>query len=88
MDKSSLGYNLIRAFILFGLITVAIVVIVKRDDIIDKLSVYILWMKNNPFDGPLTFTGLMFLGEVFFIPSTFLTVGAGFAFQEVYHNTC
>lgn len=40
----------------------------------------------NPFYGPFCLAGVHALSEIFFIPGSILTVGAGWAFKEAYHD--
>ena len=48
---------------------------------------FIEWMTANPVGGPFALSVVMCLGEIFFLPGSLLTVGAGFAFKKAYGNT-
>lgn len=68
------------------LIAVFIFVIVERDWIHDRIGEFSDWLALNPVAGPFVLAGILALGEVFFIPSSLLTILAGFAFEKAYTN--
>lgn len=66
------------------LIGVFIFAIVEREWIYDKIGEFATWLRLEPVAGPFVLAGILAMGEVFFIPSSLLTVLSGFAFEKAY----
>ena len=72
---------------LFSIFVAGIVaVILERYHIKQFLEDFIDWLSVNPLYGPFCLAGVHALSEIFFIPGSILTVGAGWAFKEAYHD--
>lgn len=76
--------SLLKCIVFITLVSACIFVFTERKDIYDKSGQFIDWIRANPNAGPPVMALVMCLGEVFFIPSTVLTVLAGFAMEKVY----
>lgn len=83
-ETNSICKTTIRCLVFLTLIAVFIVAIIERDWIYDRIGDFTSWLKENPVAGPFVLAGILALGEIFFIPSSLLTVLAGFAFEKAY----
>ena len=55
-------------------------------EIESNIELFIVWVSNHPFLGPLAIALVYILAETMFFPRTILTVGTGFAFMEAYDS--
>ena len=86
-NKAVIFKNLLRIAISVFLFSMFVYVIVKRQSVYDKSEEYINWMSEHKVEGPFALSFMVMLGEIFFIPSSILTVGAGFALRRSFGNT-
>jgi uncharacterized membrane protein YdjX (TVP38/TMEM64 family) len=62
------------------LVSVLITVIAEKDLIYQKSEDFNVWLRDHPNSGPFVLAAILMVGEICFLPSTVLTVVAGFAF--------
>ena len=87
MAESNSLKSILRIIITIILAVVFIWVIVERQYVYDQISVFTKWMAQHPVGGPFMLSLVMCLGEIFFLPGSLLTIGAGFAFKQAYIHT-
>ena len=85
-QTSNLCQNILKLRIVAIFVTVFVVVIIEREYICERISVFSAWMVLHPVLGPFVLSVVIMLGEVFFIPGTLLKIGAGYAFKSAYKN--
>lgn len=83
-ETNTICKTTLRCLVFLTLVAVFIFAIVERDWIYDRVGDFTNWLKLNPVAGPFVLAAILALGEIFFIPSSLLTVLAGFAFEKAY----
>ena len=86
-DGNKVCKTILKLLVITIFITVFIIVVVQRQNIYDRISLFTNWMSKHAVLGPFVLSVVIMLGEVFFIPGTLLKMGAGYAFKRAYKDT-
>ena len=74
----------LRLLLLIVLIVIIILVVtIFRHQVADGLKDFLLWIEKISYWGPLILCLVYIPSTVFFIPGSILTLGAGFAFNDL-----
>ena len=87
MADRNICINLLRILITISLAAVFVYVVIERQYVYDQIGIFTKWMAIHPYLGPFTLSTVMMLGEIFFLPGSLLTIGAGFAFKRAYNHS-
>jgi uncharacterized membrane protein YdjX (TVP38/TMEM64 family) len=76
----------VRIIIAFVLLITVTLVIAYRKPIEVVLEVFLEWIRDHPYEGPLVLSLAYIIATVCWIPGSILTLGAGWAFNLAYQN--
>ena len=86
-NKCSTCKNMVKVMIIIILAAAFVAMIVEGINIKDKINVFLNWVTIHPVEGPVVFTGIVVLTEVFMVPNVIMKIGAGFALKHAYKHT-
>lgn len=79
--KSSVCHTLLKVLIMLGFIAGIAVLYIERNNVETWMYDFIHWMTENPIGGPFSLVGVYILCEIFFVPGSIISIGAGWALQ-------